>query len=99
VDKKWLLYGASGYTGKLIVEEALKRGLNPILAGRDENKLQQLTQGNNLQYRVFDLSKRVTIAEYLKDVEVVLHCAGPFSATAKQAAKFIDVVVLPTPPF
>lgn len=84
MDKKWLLYGASGYTGKLIVEEALKRGLNPILAGRNEEKLQQLTKGNDLQYRVFDLSRRVTIAEHLKDIDVVLHCAGPFSATAKQ---------------
>ncbi len=84
MQKKWLLYGATGYTGKLIVEEAIKRGLNPILAGRSEEKLQQLTQGNDLQYRVFDLSKRVIIAEQLKDIDVVLHCAGPFSATARQ---------------
>jgi len=83
VQNKWLLYGASGYTGKLIVEDALKRGLNPILAGRNEQKLKQLTQGNDLEYRVFDLSKRVIIAEQLKDIDVVLHCAGPFSATAK----------------
>ena len=29
----WLLYGAYGYTGRLIAEEAVKRGLRPVLAG------------------------------------------------------------------
>jgi len=78
-----MIYGATGYTGKLIVKEAIRRGLTPVLAGRNENKLQQLTEGNDLEYRIFDLSKRVSIAESLKDIDVVLHCAGPFSATAK----------------
>ena len=83
VQKKWMIYGASGYTGKLIIEEAVKRGLSPVLAGRSEDKLQPLAVDNGLEYRVFDLSKRVVIAEQLQDIAVVLHCAGPFSATAK----------------
>jgi len=78
-----MIYGASGYTGKLIVEEAIKRGLTPILAGRNESKLQALGLNNGLEYRVFDLKKRVVIAKHLDDIEIVLHCAGPFSATAK----------------
>lgn len=77
-----MIYGATGYTGKLIVEEVLKRGLNPILAGRNESKLKELVKDTELEYRTFDLSKRVTIAEQLDDIDVVLHCAGPFSATA-----------------
>ena len=32
---KWLLYGANGYTGRLVAEEAVRRGLQPILAGRN----------------------------------------------------------------
>jgi short subunit dehydrogenase-like uncharacterized protein len=83
VKKKWMIYGATGYTGKLIVEEALKRGLSPVLAGRNEAKLASLVEDSELEYRTFDLSKRVEIAEQLKDIDVVLHCAGPFSATAK----------------
>jgi short subunit dehydrogenase-like uncharacterized protein len=83
VQKKWMIYGATGYTGKLIVAEALKRGLTPVLAGRSEAKLTALIEDNGLDYRTFDLSKRVKIAEQLQDIDVVLHCAGPFSATAK----------------
>jgi len=83
VQKKWMIYGATGYTGKLIAEEAVNRGLTPILAGRSEIKLAELAKTTGLEYRVFDLTQRVIIAEQLKDIDVILHCAGPFSATAK----------------
>lgn len=32
--KKVLVYGSYGYTGELIVEQAVKQGLGLILAGR-----------------------------------------------------------------
>ena len=32
---KVLIYGANGYTGTLIAEEAVRRGLRPVLAGRN----------------------------------------------------------------
>lgn len=83
MQKKWLIYGATGYTGRLIVEEAVKRGLSPIIAGRNEEKLQSMAAEFGLEYRAFDLSQRVVIAENLKDIDIILHCAGPFSATAK----------------
>src|SRR5215468_1916600 len=38
----WMLYGAYGMTGRLIVDEALRRGHRPLLAGRDAAKLAQL---------------------------------------------------------
>ena len=30
-----LLYGVTGYTGRLILEEAIARGLRPLLSGRN----------------------------------------------------------------
>jgi short subunit dehydrogenase-like uncharacterized protein len=38
----WLLYGAYGYTGRLLTEEAFRRGHRPILAGRNREKLRGL---------------------------------------------------------
>ena len=38
----WLLYGAYGYTGRLLAMEALRRGHRPILAGRREEPLREL---------------------------------------------------------
>ncbi|MCH8963211.1 MAG: saccharopine dehydrogenase, partial [Bacteroidetes bacterium] len=35
----FLLYGAYGYTGRLIAERALERGLRPVLAARHSENL------------------------------------------------------------
>ena len=40
---QFMIYGATGYTGKLLAEEAFRRGLKPVLAGRDAVKLEPLT--------------------------------------------------------
>lgn len=83
----FLLYGASGYTGKLIIEEAIQRGLNPILAGRNEEKIKALANIYKLEYRVFSLQQNLLeIAENIEDVKVVLNCAGPFIHTARPMA-------------
>jgi len=37
-----MLYGANGYTGKLIAAEAARRGLKPVLAGRNRDALDAL---------------------------------------------------------
>ena len=42
--KNFLLYGAYGYTGRLIAELAKEKGLRPILAGRSVEKTQQLAE-------------------------------------------------------
>lgn len=83
MNKTWLVYGATGYTGQLIVEEAHKQGLNLIMAGRSEDKLAEMKKQFGYEYRCFDLSSRQTIASQLEDVDVALNCAGPFSETAK----------------
>ena len=73
-----MIYGAYGYTGELCAELAASKGLRPILAGRSEEKLRPLAQRLSLPYRAFDLEKPA-----LRDVGLVLHCAGPFSQTSR----------------
>ena len=51
----WLLYGASGYTGRRIAEEARRRGLRPVLAGRDALKIKALADRLECPARVFPL--------------------------------------------
>ncbi|MBT9555465.1 MAG: saccharopine dehydrogenase NADP-binding domain-containing protein [Myxococcales bacterium] len=76
-----LIYGANGYTGQLVVEVALKRGLKPIVAGRNRASVDAVAAANGLEARVFELQSGEQIAPYLHDVAVVLHCAGPFART------------------
>ena len=77
----WMLYGAYGYTGQLIAREAARRGLAPVLAGRDEGKVVALARDLGLPHRVFALDRAEDTAGHLGGMALVLHCAGPFSAT------------------
>ena len=82
MTQTFLIYGANGYTGELIAREARKQGLTPILAGRNAEKLAVLAQQLGCEYRMFTLEDPARIATQLTGVKTVLHCAGPFSATA-----------------
>src|SRR5690349_6262450 len=87
MGENFLIYGANGYTGELITRYAVESGMRPILAGRDAIKIKQLAKKDHLEYRVFSLDETSRMDEALKDVDVVLHCAGPFSLTAKPMAE------------
>ena len=78
---KWMIYGANGYTGRLVAAEAVRRGLRPTLAGRSAEPIERLARELGCPSRVFALEERA--AENLSGMKVVLHCAGPFSATAR----------------
>jgi len=79
---KFLLYGAYGYTGRLIAEMASDYGLHPILAGRNPGKLEEMA---DLGYptKAFSLEDTQSLDQALEEVEVVLHAAGPFKYTAR----------------
>jgi short subunit dehydrogenase-like uncharacterized protein len=82
-DCKWMIYGANGFTGRLIVEEAVRRGHKPILAGRSETKLRPLAEKWGLELRSFTLDEPRPLTEAIQDVELVFHAAGPFQFTSK----------------
>ncbi len=82
----FLLYGANGYTGELIARYAAQYNLAPILAGRREEALVPLAKKLNLPYKVIDLDNESALLAALREVNVVVHAAGPFRYTAKQMA-------------
>jgi len=87
MPKSFLLYGAYGYTGRLIAEEAAKRGVRPILSGRDEEKTRLLALSLGFDHRPFRLDDQKAMDAVLQDVDVVLHAAGPFVHTARPMAE------------
>lgn len=76
-----LLYGAYGYTGRLVAGEALDRGLRPLLSGRDRAKLEARAAELGLPSSAFSLDDRTALEAALDRVPLVLHCAGPFQRT------------------
>src|SRR5690349_18767228 len=83
----WMLYGATGYTGQLVAEEAVKRGHKPLLAGRSEAKLKPLAERLNLEYVAVALDDSDALAKAVSRVKVVYHSAGPFVHTSDPMLK------------
>jgi short subunit dehydrogenase-like uncharacterized protein len=86
----WLIYGANGYTGRLIAEAAAARGMTPIIAGRNREAVEALAGRLKLDSRVFALDSAAQIQAALDGISLVLNCAGPFAPTAE---KVVDACI------
>jgi short subunit dehydrogenase-like uncharacterized protein len=97
--KKLMIYGATGYTGRMAAERASAAGTPLILAGRNEAALVSLAASLGVEYRVFPLEDSAVIDRSLHGVAVLLNCAGPFARTAdvlmraciRNGAHYLDV--------
>jgi short subunit dehydrogenase-like uncharacterized protein len=79
----WMIYGANGFTGELMAREAVRQGLEPILAGRNETAISALAAELGLEFQVFSLDEPPAVISALEACKLVLHCAGPFSITSQ----------------
>jgi short subunit dehydrogenase-like uncharacterized protein len=80
---EFLIYGANGYTGELITRFASDQGLHPLLAGRNAAKVAEIAARHGFEHRSFSLDDTAAVDAALAEVQMVLHCAGPFSITSK----------------
>lgn len=83
-DKKVVVYGATGYTGKLIIEYLREYNIGFIAAGRDEERLQETLDKipgiETANYEIAQVEHTVeALTELFQDAEVVLNTVGPFS--------------------
>ena len=76
-----VIYGSTGYTGRLIVDEALRRGLRPVLAARGADAVRAQAEPLGLDWRVASVDDAAALDRALAGATVVLHCAGPFAHT------------------
>lgn len=79
----FLLYGSTGFVGGAIAHLAVQNGLRPIIAGRDAAKIEAQATELGIEHRVFSLDDSTAMDKVLKEVTVVLHCAGPYIYTSK----------------
>jgi short subunit dehydrogenase-like uncharacterized protein len=94
-----LIYGATGYTGRLIVEEAVRLGLRPVLSGRNPVALRELAAPHGLETRPATLEDPRALDAALGGLRAVLHCAGPFhrmaqpmlAACLRQRVHYLDI--------
>jgi short subunit dehydrogenase-like uncharacterized protein len=81
--KRLVIYGAYGFTGRLLVEEAVRRGHRPILAGRSLRKLAPVADRYGLEAVGVSLDERDDLARLVARAQLVLHAAGPYAQTGE----------------
>ncbi|MGU3502477.1 saccharopine dehydrogenase family protein [Mycobacterium sp. C31M] len=94
-----VVFGATGYTGGLVLDALLRRGIRPVLAGRGADRLTALAQRcGGLDYRVADVNDPASIGALIDAGDVLVTTVGPFSqfghpvahAAAEAGAHYID---------
>src|SRR5574342_142359 len=92
----WVIYGANGVTGRLVLAAALEQGQRPVVAGRDASGVRALAERHGLEPAVVSLDDRPALEALLRRCSRVLHTAGPFTRTA---APMLDACLATATPY
>ncbi len=94
-----VLFGATGYTGARTAEAMARRGLRPVLAGRDPDRLAALAQRlGGLETAVARVTDEASVAALVGRGDVLVSTVGPFvtlgapavAAAVKAGATYFD---------
>jgi short subunit dehydrogenase-like uncharacterized protein len=77
-----MIYGATGYTGRMVAKHAVATGLAVVLGGRGSTRLAPLAAELGVEYRVFGVDNTAAAEDALSTMSVLVNCAGPFVKTA-----------------
>jgi short subunit dehydrogenase-like uncharacterized protein len=83
---EWILYGATGITGQLITQAALRRGHRPILAGRSIDRLRPLAERHGLPWRTVDLADHNGLRQLVGSAPLTLLAASAFDTASLRVA-------------
>ena len=101
-----VLFGATGYTGRLTAEAMVERGLRPVLAARSADKLARLAGelGGGLETAPADVADPASVAALVEEGDVLVTTVGPFvrwghaaaTAAVTRRAHYLDSTGEPT---
>ncbi len=81
------LYGAYGYTAKLLITELLARGIRPLLGGRNAAKLAEVAAQHGYPHIAGNAADVASVLAQRPEIKLVINCAGPFSETFDAVAE------------
>jgi short subunit dehydrogenase-like uncharacterized protein len=84
-----VLFGATGYTGRLTAQALVARGATPVLAARNAGSLAELSAelGGGLETAVADVDEPRTVAELVTRGDVLVSTVGPFARWGRPAVE------------
>jgi short subunit dehydrogenase-like uncharacterized protein len=84
-----VLFGATGYTGRLTAEAMVERGLRPMLTARSQAKLDELAaelSRDGLDTATADVADPPSVAALVESGDVLVTTVGPFARWGQPAA-------------
>jgi short subunit dehydrogenase-like uncharacterized protein len=94
-----VLFGATGYTGRLTAEALVRRGVRPVLAARNADRLTAMAaELGGLESEVADISRPESVRAIVSADDVLVSTVGPFlrwggpaiEAAIEAGATYID---------
>jgi hypothetical protein len=78
------VFGATGYTGRFVLKELLRRGLSPVAVARNPSALstKDFTE-SDVERRKANLDDAESLDGAFRGSRAVINCAGPFIETAE----------------
>ncbi|MBK1785809.1 DUF5938 domain-containing protein [Prauserella cavernicola] len=91
-DKPVVVYGASGYTGRLICEYLREYNIPFLAAGRDQKRVQEAVAAvpgiETVEHEVVEVAHDVdSLTEQFRGAKVVLNTVGPFARYGHEVAQ------------
>lgn len=77
---EYMIYGSTGYMGKLITRMMVAEGKRPVLAGRSE-ATKSVAMANGLEYRIFSLEQEKEVQQNVNGNGLLINLAGPYQKT------------------
>jgi short subunit dehydrogenase-like uncharacterized protein len=83
-----VVFGATGYTGRLTAERLVAQGERPVLAGRSAERLGELAERlGGLEVRQADALRRNGVFDLVGDADVLVATVGPFVKYGEAAVR------------
>jgi short subunit dehydrogenase-like uncharacterized protein len=88
MGRRIVVFGATGYTGRLTAERLVAQGERPVLAGRGEDRVRALAERlGGLEWRAADAERPASVFPLVEDGDVLVATVGPFARLGEPAVR------------
>lgn len=83
-----VVFGATGYTGRMTAQRLVAAGADVVLAGRSEDRLRALSERlGGLEWRRADILRQNSVFSLVGEGDVLLSTVGPFAKWGEPAVR------------
>ncbi len=85
--RRIIVFGATGFTGRLVAERLAAQGAAPVLAARSEESVRELAEPLGVEWRVADAMRQNSVFALTEPGDVLVSLVGPFSKWGEPAVR------------